>query len=351
MSDNKNGTLQDEMENLAQTFQNELDKTAQEADEHPLIQELDEIVEEDEEEEENELSEKKAPAKKSGKKKTGSVLSNIASLLFLLVLMLATAAIAFYASSYTELDSYIYSMKCAESADAAATKINFYNEALGYLEKDTQGDEEISSFYAKRMQKVHELISVATVETEDYAAAMAYMYANLTDEQIASPKTAEFKAFLKIAGVFETVAENCIEKVQAAGEAPDFAALAAEYTDNETLSADIAVVLEAVSIALSAEDSSTAAAAYGEAIAALAKYSTDSQVLTEHYCICVAQADGYAAALEYAKEHLSEEQMAAPVVEEFAAFAGVSDIFASLAETIYTEAVELVGESTQAPAD
>lgn len=355
MSENKQDALQDEMQELAETFQSEYDKAAAEAEEHPVIQELDEIVEEDDEDDEepeetDEPEKKKSGNKKDGKKRLKSVLSTLSSLLFILVLMLVTAAIAFYASAYTDFDSYIYSMKCAESVENADTKISYYEEALGYLKGDNVSDK-MASLYEDEMQKVHELITVSTVDKADYATAMTYMHTNLTQDQIASPQTAEFKAFLKIAGVFETLAEDCVEKIETNGTDADMTALAAAYTDNETLRDDIADILQSVAAAVAAEDKQTAATNYKAAIDGLAAYSTFSQVLTEHYVICLAQAEGYAAALEYANTNLTDEQLASPVVSEFATFNGVADILAGLSDTICITAKELVGDSATAPTD
>lgn len=355
MSENKQDALQDEMQELAETFQSELDRTTAEAEEHPLIQELDEIVEEDDEEDENgeddAQPEKKNGNKKSGKKHLKSFISTLFSLLFTLLLMIVTAAVAFYASAYTDFDSYIYSMKCAESVSNATTKISYYEEALGYLKNDQLISVNMSSLYESELQKVHELITVSTVETDDYATAMTYMHANLTEDQIASPQTAEFKAFLKIAGVFETLAADCVEKIETNGTDADMTALAAAYTDDAVLGADIAAILQCVADAVAAEDAATAAAAYKEAIDGLAAYSTFSQVLTEHYVICLAQTEGYAAALTYANSNLTEEELASPAVAEFESFNGVSDILAGLSETICETAKELVGDAATAPTD
>ncbi|MBE6812237.1 MAG: hypothetical protein E7523_05085 [Ruminococcaceae bacterium] len=356
MSENKNDTLQNEMENLAATFQDEYNKAAVEAEEQPLIQELEDIVEEDEEEDEEEtvVPEKKKEKKKKEKKKASSIIGSIISFLLVIVLMFVTAGISFYASSFTDLDSYIYSIKCADSVDNAAAKIEYYNEGLAYLEKDIANMPSVATVYEDEIQRVHELIAACTVETEGYAAAMTYMHANLTEEQIAAPLTAEFKAFMQIAGVFETVAAECVSKVEAAGADADFAAIAASYTTDETLSAAITAVLEHVSKALEAEKSdniAAAGAAYEAALSGLAEYSTKSQVLTERYVLCIAQTKGYAAALTYATNNLTAEQLAAPVVAEFATFTGVADILADLSTSIYDTAKQKVGESAEAPAD
>lgn len=356
MSENKNDTLQNEMENLAATFQDEYNKAAVEAEEQPLIQELEEIVDEDEEENEEEavVPEKKKEKKKKEKKKASSVIGSIVSFLLVIALMLVTACISFYASAFTELDSYIYSIKCADSVESAASKIEYYNEALTYLKTDISRSPTLDSVYADEMQRVHELIAACTVETEGYAAAMTYMHNNLTEEQIASPLTSEFKAFAKIATVFETVAAECLAKVEEKGTDADFAAVAATYTTDETLSAAITAILENTAAAVVAEqdgDLKTAATAYQAAIAGLAEYSTKSQVLTECYVLCIAQTNGYASALTYATNNLTADQLAAPVVEEFKSFTGVSDILAELSAGIYATAVELVGDSAEAPAD
>ena len=356
MSEEKKETLQDELENLAETFQSEYDKAAAEAENGPVIQELDDIVEEEEEEEETEeqdtrkKSSDKENKEKKAKKSPAAILNAIASPVLLILLILATAALTFYASAFTDLDSYIYSLKCAESAESASSKMNFYDEALGYLEAEVADKEKVPSFYQKQIRKVHELITVSTVDTEGYAAAMTYMHNSLTAEEIDAPVTAEFKAFLKIAGVFETLADNCVEKVSA-GDV-DFAALAAQYTDNATLQKDIQAVLEAVADAVAAEkenDIAAAADAYSTAIEALAEYSTSSRILNEKYTVCLAQTDGYAAALEFAGKNITAEASAEPLTEEFKSFAGVSDIVAGLADSVYDTVKTLIGDAATAP--
>ncbi len=334
MSENKNDTLQNEMENLAETFQNVYDETASEAEEHPLIQELDEIVEEDEEEDEEApvVPEKKKEKKKKEKKKASAVIGSIISFLLVIVLMFVTAGISFYASSFTELDSYIYSVKCAESVQTAAAKVDYYKEALSYLKKDITNMPSLASVYADEVQRMHELIAVCTVETEGYAAAITYMNQNLTEAQIAAPLTAEFGSFKQIAGVFETVAAECVSKIEAAGADADFAALAATYTTDETLSAAITAILENIAKALEAEEKfafSDAGVAYEAAIAGLAEYSTKSPALAERNCICIAYTKGYASALTYAKANITGTDYT-PVTEEYAAFLAAADVFAKL---------------------
>lgn len=355
MSENKNDNLQTEMENLVATFQSEYDKNAAAAD-HPLIQELDDIVEDEEEEEADAPvgPDKKKAKKKKEKKKASSIIGSIISVLLVIALLVTTAAVSFYASVFTDLDSYYYCLQCAEKTENAAQKIEYYREGLSYLENETKQMDPVPSFYLTEMQTAHELIAVSTVETEGYAAAMKYMHENLTEEQIAAPCSPAFKSFLKIADVFNTLAANCIETVEGAGADADFTALAATYTDNEVLAADIAAILKNTADAVAAEktaDVDAATDAYKLAIDGLAEYSTASQVLTEHYVICLAQTDGYAAALSYAYENLTEEEMAAPVFADFATFAGVKDILAGLSETIYAELTGMIGESSEAPTD
>ncbi len=360
MSENKNDTLQSEMENLAATFQSEYDKASAEADAHPLIQELEEIVEE----EEDEPAETESPAKKkktkkkekkTGKKKVLSVIGSIVSFLLVIVLMAVTVVLTFVASSFTDFDSYLYSIRCAESVEAAEAKIGYYQEGLAYLENDLKNHgNAFSSLCEPEMQSMHELITVCTVETEGYAAAMSYMHQNLTEEQIASPRTAEFKEFMKIAKMFESVGAECISKVEEAGANADFAAIAASYTTDETLAAAVAAILENVSEALTAEkenDLTAAGAAYEAALAGLAEYSTKSQALTERYVLCIAQTKGYAAALTYATANLTAEQLASPVAAEFSSFTGVADILADLSAKIYETAKDKVGDSAELTAD
>ena len=201
MSENKNDTLQNEMENLAATFQSEYDKTVAEADEHPLIQELEEIVEEEDEEEAPVATEKKKKKKKKEKKKRKpkEIIGSILSFILVIALMATTAIVTFYVSAFVDYDSAIRSITYAEAAEDPATKIEYYKESLGYLTSDIEMLGATNKRYAHEIQRVHEMIAVCTVETEGYAAAMTYMHANLTEEEIAAPLTDEFKAFIKIA--------------------------------------------------------------------------------------------------------------------------------------------------------
>ncbi len=347
MSENKNDSLQNEMENLAETFQSEYDKTvAEEENAVPAVEQPEPAIE---------LPTEEKDVKKVPKKK-GGFLSNLVSFLLLIALLLVTAGVTFYASSFTDIDSYLYSMKCAEATENAADKIKFYNEALAYLEDETAGAEEVPSFYRSLMRDAHELIAVYTADTDGYAAAISYMNENLTEDEIAAPQTAEFKAFLQIAGVFNTLAVDCVDKVSAALEnsetAVDYAALAATYTTNETLVTDIETILKSVGTAITAEkngDIDAAFDAYKTAVDTLASYSTDSRILIEKYAICLAQTEGYAAALEYVSTAIAEDDETTPITSEFADFAGVADILATLSETIYDEVKPLVGSDVTAP--
>ncbi|MBQ6863137.1 MAG: hypothetical protein IJO14_02740 [Clostridia bacterium] len=350
MSEEKKETLQDELENLAETFQTEYDKTAaeEEAAAEPVFDQpepADEVLTEEKEV-------KKVPKKK------GSILSNLVTFVLLIALLLVTAGVSFYASAFTEIDSYIYNMKCAESAENTADKISFYTEALNLLQDETAGKEKVSSLYRGLMQKANEQITVCTADTEGYAAAMSYMHENLTEDEIAAPKTAEFKAFLKIAGVFENLADDCVEKVTAVigdGVAEvDYATLATSYTTNETLAADIEKILTSVGEAVTAEknaDIATACEAYAAANEVFAEYSTTSRILIEKYAVCLAQTEGYAAALKYVNENIDAEDETAPLTTEFADFAGIEDILAKLADSIYDEVKPLVGTDVNAPAN
>lgn len=350
MSEEKKDTLQDELENLAETFQSEYDKTvAEEENEEaaPVVPEQAEPAAELPATEEKDV--KKVPRKKN-------ILSNLVSFVLLIALLLVTAGVTFYASAFTDIDSYIYSMKCADSTESVADKLGYLNEALAYLKDETQGKEKIPFYYRSLMQKANEQITVCTVTQEDYAAAMSYMHKNMTEEEIASPKTAEFKAFLKIAGVFETIATECVDKIAASlgdgSTEPDYAALAAGYTEDETLAADIEKILSNVGSALTAEnngDTTSAAQAYKLAIDGLNEYSTFSRILTEKYAVCLVQTEGYAAALTYVNSVMDAEDETEPLTKEFSDFAGIADIFETLADTIYDDAKALVGTSATAP--
>ena len=361
MSENKNDTLQNEMENLAETFQNVYAETASEADEHPLIQELDEIVEEDDEENEDEAvaSEKKKKDKKDKKKKEkkkkkpSEIIGSILSFILVIALMAATSFVTFSVSAFIDYDSYVRCMTYAESATDAATKIGYYEEGLAYLKNDIALLGKTPARYEREMQTLHELIAVCTVETEGYAAAIAYMNSNLTAEQIASPLTDGFKAFEQIADVFEQVAAECLAKVEEAGADADYAAVATTYTTDETLAAAITAILENVATAVAAEENfafGDAATAYTAAIAGLAEYSTESLVLVERNVICTAYTKGYVSALSYAKSNLKAADYT-PATEEYAAFLAAADVFAKLDSEQFEAVSASVAELTDAEAE
>ncbi len=340
MSENKNDSLQNEMESLAETFQNVYAETAADADEHPLIQELEEIVEEDDEEpgeEEDSTSEKKKKGKKKAKKEKKKkrpieIIGSIISFLLVVALLAATAFTTFFVTIFVDFDSYLQNVAYADGEADPAAKIEYYKEGLACLQKDIALFETTPNRYALEMQRTHEMITVCTAQTEGYAAAISYMNTNLTAEQLAAPMTEEFKSFAQIAGVFDTVAAECLAKVEQAGTDADFAAIAATYTTDETMAAAITAILENIAKALDAEAKfayADAGTAYDAAIAGLAEYSTKSPALAERNVICIAYTKGYASALSYAKSNITGADYT-PVTEEYTAFLAAADVFAKL---------------------
>ena len=244
--------LQGELNGLRELFQQEWDKSMEEAA-HPPIQGLEYAPEpEDEPEEQPQdapVSEPPAEEKKP-KKKVGKVLLIILVILLVLILipLIAYFVITIKVPSFNNfISAYTNAAAAAEPAD----KISYLNSALEYCEEGT--------FLDSMRQSIQEDIAVYTCEAQGYAAAKSYIDQNFTEETLAKPVNKEFAELLAVGDKVEPIAEGAYEAVKAAfddaadKDAVDYAAVAEKLGTPALLKKDVTGALESIGAALKEE--------------------------------------------------------------------------------------------------
>lgn len=233
--------LNDELEQLRDTFQAELDKASEEAkaaeEMQPVIQELEDGPDPEEEEDEADgeaEADEPGDAKKAKKKKKKAGKKRPVGLIVALVLvcvLIVAPLLAYFVLSVKEpnLNAFVSAYAAAESAKDPAEQSSKYTEALSYC---TEG-----SVFEGQKQLILEKIVAATCQSSGYAAAKSYAESNMDDEMRASPKTRAFKNFLeipeKLDPAFNALPEKLPAAIEAAGSAAD--------VDYEALAKDLDV--------------------------------------------------------------------------------------------------------------
>lgn len=244
--------LQGELNGLRELFQQEWDKSMEEAA-HPPIQGLEYTPEPEEEPEEKPqdapVSEPPAEEKKP-KKKVGKVLLIILVILLVLILipLIAYFVITIKVPSF---NNFISAYTNAAAASEPADKISYLNSALEYCEEGT--------FLDSMRQSIQEDIAVYTCEAQGYAAAKSYIDQNFTEETLAKPVNKEFAELLAVGDKVEPIADGAYEAVKAAfddaadKDAVDYEAVAEKLGTPALLKNDVTEALRSIGAALKEE--------------------------------------------------------------------------------------------------
>ncbi len=198
--------LNEELENLRDTFQEKYDETVEEANSEPVIQELEEGEEEEdapEEEEEEEISEiqtEKAPKKK---KKTGKALAIALPITILVFIICVLGAYVVASMTNPNFSAFISTYAKATAAETYDDKVTYLEEAIEYC-----ADSE-SAFQTAMKSTLQEELAVAVYENEGFSSAYSYISSEMSAEQIANPVNSKFKKIVKILDSIEEFAVNC----------------------------------------------------------------------------------------------------------------------------------------------
>lgn len=329
--DTENESLKKELEELKDTFQTAYDETVREEQSAPVIQELEEIVEEEEEAEETEENEKPYPyahaksgkkTKKEDKKKKKSKLPIIIPLVLCFLIILPLGAYFVATLAVPNFSNFVSCLVAAESSSEPADAIDSYTDALEYC-----GENELFKAYE---QTIHEKIVLLTYEDTGFADAYAYMNKNLTAEQIASPATGELKVFLKVIDQIDTIANKAFDAVKdAIGDSdkePDYPTLLDELDVPESLHTEVTDALKSIATGIIAEktakteeETKEVVTAYMQAYSAFAALGAKGQSLLETIAISMYN-NSFAYEAKYIlANYMTEEMLASPMHEDFTA--------------------------------
>ncbi len=281
-------SLNEELENLRETFQEKYDETVEEAQNGPVIQELEEGEPEDEpdgdddSEEETDIAEKK-PKKK---KKVGKIIAITVPVLLLLVVV--GSLIAYVVASVTNpnFNSFI-------STYAQASAAETYDEKITYLEKALEYCSDKDSVFQQAMAvTIQEEIVVAINEGEGYSSAYAYMKSEMSEENIKNPVSSGFRKFVETVNNVNKLSLDVFNKVYKnlgdAAEVPGYETLSAGLAVPDSLKDTMTEVLKAVAqgyiynkTADSLDDSVVAMNYYANAYSGLVSVGADEQALAE----------------------------------------------------------------------
>lgn len=226
-NENDAAKLNEELENLRDTFQEKLDETVKEAENAPEIQELEygeEMIEDDEETEEENASSEKANTKKAKKKRKPAKVIAITVPIVLLVLIVGVL-LTYVVASVTNpnFSSFVSSYVQSTSAEE-------YDDKISYLEKAASYCSDNDSLVWKAMKKVVlEDIVVAIYNEKGFEEAYSYITENMSEDDLTSSSNKAFKKILKVKKSVDELSKDLVDKVIKntgdAAEVPDIAVL------------------------------------------------------------------------------------------------------------------------------
>lgn len=285
-------SLNEELEALRETFQEKYDETVEEAENGPVIQELEEGEPEDEEEADEETDEEAPVQEKKPKKKRkiGKIIAITIPVLLLVVIIGSLGAYVFASMTNPNFSSFI-------STYAQATAAETYDDKITYLEKALEYCSDEESVFQKAMAAtINEEIVVAMSKNEGYGAAYSYMMSKMSEDSIKNPVNAEFRKFVNSVndikklslGVFNKVYENLGD----AKEAPGYETLSAGLNIPETVEETMKEILKLIADgfiknreAVSLDESVVAMNYYANAYSGLLSIGADERALAEQIVI------------------------------------------------------------------
>lgn len=348
--------LQNELEELRDTFQTVLDETTAEAAAEPVIQELDYHADEpaesngsEEDEEvtntESSASRKTKKPKKEGKKKHRAAI--IIPIVLCVLIIIPLLAYFIITLTIPDFSSFVSTYASAGAAESDAEKASAYEAALEYCGEDSK-----LSFFR---QDILENIVVAKCGSEGYTTAYSYMTDNMTEEMIASPVSKEFKDFLKVKDALAGIGEKALAAVQEAigdktdDEGVDYEKLASDIGTPDIIKSDIGNALSYIGMGIAGEnaaetkeDLQNAFGGYLNGASALQNIGVDCRSLYEIVTVKLFN-NGYAYEAELVSsqyinaENESENEEYKAVLADLAEIKGIKTDLTALAEELYTK--------------
>lgn len=340
--------LDEELENLRETFQEKYDETVEEANSEPVIQELEEGEEEEEPEEEEETedvhTQTKAPRKK---KKVGKIIAIAIPVLLLLTFVGSLAGFFVASIANPNFSTFVSVYAQAGAAEDYETKVNYLEQALKYCsDKD-------SMLQTAMALAIREEIAVALYEGEGFASAYSYVQANMSEDEIKNPASAEFRKIVSVIDDINDMALDAFSKVYDnlgdAAEVPQYDVLSEglNVPDDvkETVKEILAAIAEGYIVNRTSdgiEDSLVAMNYYASAYSGLISLGADSDELAEKMCT-VLYSKGYvleavsfaSVAIDPTKTEFSKEFTS--FREEISAYAGLDLNVIEIAEALLAD--------------
>ena len=216
------GKLNEELEQLRETFQNTYNETAKNAAadaEEPVIQGLDYNADSEDGDDGDRESDTDSdtdsyttaepqPTEKKKKKKKRMSGGHIACLIIMIISLLSSAflgTMVYEMIAVPDMADYMSNFMKAASADSAADKVTYFKAALEVCTSD--------SALASKRQELIENIVVYTCESEGYSAAKTYFDENGTEDMKKSPVTSEFKEFVAVGDAISSIADKAFDAV------------------------------------------------------------------------------------------------------------------------------------------
>lgn len=202
----EDAALAQELEQLRDTFQETLNETVAEAENEPVIQDL-EIGEEtpDEEDEEEHLiigNAKKSKKKKKKKSKAGKVIIGVLIAIMLCIIIVLGAGL-FITFKNPNAMTYFTNLAEAQTASAFDEKMQKYSDALECCKEENKMNQQMKVY-------VHELMINAIYEEKGLATAYSYIKQNIPEEETAGFSDKDVKKILKNGEQIKSVCETAI---------------------------------------------------------------------------------------------------------------------------------------------
>lgn len=342
--------LNEELENLRETFQQEWDKAKDESDHGPVIQGLDYAPDETEDgdEEEEEAAVLAPQEKEKPKKKHSKALIAIPVVILVLLVGILGTYVGLTIKDPT-LNSYLSAYANAINAETDEEKLEYYNEAL-----DLAGE--------KKMFKrdILENIAVLTAKTSGYAEAIAFINENMDEDMQKKATSKEFRDLMQVNETINKVADGAYEAVAAAiaenpdAESLDYQQIAKDLGAREIIYSDVTSALRYIAEGIVSEETAAeeesfegAVTNYIYAYQIFSSLGADAQDLLETTVLKLYNKGyGYETSL-LLDNYFTEEMLSSPKHEAFTEmlndFKAVSDANIN----IYALAESCIEESTR----
>ncbi|MDY4256008.1 MAG: hypothetical protein SOX69_09860 [Oscillospiraceae bacterium] len=326
--------LNEELEQLRETFQNTYNETAKNAEEddgEPVIQGLDYSGDTDDDggdgdadhDSDTDSYTPTEPQQNEKKKKKKRMSGGYIACIIIMIISLCTSAFlgtaVFEMISVPDMAYYMSNFLKASSAENAADKVKYFKSAL---EVCSSG----SGLESKRQELIENIV-VYTCESEGYSAAKTFFDENGTDDMKKSPKTKSFKEFTEVGDKISEIADKAFDAVQpyvTKDGDPDFKKLAKELGATDLILTDTESALKNIydgsvyaETAKSETEVQLSSKSYLTAYQTLKGMGASCQTLLERTALMLYN-NGYAyEANIIIDNYMTKDMLASPVTAEF----------------------------------